>query len=170
MNTHEHTHSAAAAASPPFSARHLELCARGGEQLSDGLSVFFEGWWRCVCLISWIHGRRAATRHVAARMPADYICRLLLLGSVCAVWEALAKSLPDQGAVGKRRHTRYKEGGGVEEWRGGCSSSSSTMSRDGSGCNIFFFYGFCRSKQSMSAALLVFWMCVCRVLMSDSML
>lgn len=143
MNTHEHTHSAAAAVSPPFSARHLELCARGGEQLSDGLSVFFEGWWRCVCLISWIHGRRAANRHVAARMPADYICRLLLLGSVCAVWEALAKSLPDQGAVGKRRHTRYKEGGGVEEWRGGCSSSSSsTMSRDGSGCNIFFFMAF----------------------------
>ena len=68
--------------------------------------------------ISWIHGRRAATRHVAARMPADYICRLLLLGSVCAVWEALAKSLPDQGAVGKRRHTRLQGGRRrVEEWR-----------------------------------------------------
>lgn len=49
----------------------------------------------------WIHGRRAGTRDVAARMPADYISRLLLFASICAVWEALAKSLPDQGAFGK---------------------------------------------------------------------
>ncbi|XP_020506188.2 protein FAM171A2 isoform X1 [Labrus bergylta] len=32
-------------------------------------------------------------------MPAHFISRLLLFASICAVWEALAKSLPDQGAV-----------------------------------------------------------------------
>uniref|UniRef100_A0A3Q4NAV5 Family with sequence similarity 171 member A2b n=1 Tax=Neolamprologus brichardi TaxID=32507 RepID=A0A3Q4NAV5_NEOBR len=32
-------------------------------------------------------------------MPANCISRLLLFVSVCAVWEALAKSLPDQGAL-----------------------------------------------------------------------
>eukprot|EP00064_Thunnus_orientalis_P008544 superscaffoldBa00001024_g8567 len=31
-------------------------------------------------------------------MPASYISRLLLFVWICAVWEALAKSLPDQGA------------------------------------------------------------------------
>lgn len=31
-------------------------------------------------------------------MPANYISRLLLFVCICAVWEALAKSLPDQGA------------------------------------------------------------------------
>lgn len=39
------------------------------------------------------YGREAATRHVAAEMPAQCVCRSLLLGWM--VWEALAKSLPD---------------------------------------------------------------------------
>lgn len=34
-------------------------------------------------------------------MPANCISRLLLFASVYAVWEALAKSVPDQGALGK---------------------------------------------------------------------
>lgn len=39
------------------------------------------------------YGREAATRHVAADMPAHWVYRSLLLGWM--VWEALAKSLPD---------------------------------------------------------------------------
>lgn len=34
-------------------------------------------------------------------MPANCVSRVLLIVSICAVWEALAKSLPDQGAFGK---------------------------------------------------------------------
>lgn len=48
-------------------------------------------------------------------MPANCISRLLLFVSVCAVWEALAKSLPDQGALGKLaiRGMRHNEEMGV---------------------------------------------------------
>lgn len=49
-----------------------------------------------------MHGRRSGARDVVARMPATFISRLFLFVSVSgAVWEALAKSLPDQGAFGK---------------------------------------------------------------------
>lgn len=49
----------------------------------------------------WIHGRRAGTRDVVARMPDNCVSRLLLFVWICALREALAKSLPDQGAFGK---------------------------------------------------------------------
>lgn len=50
---------------------------------------------------AWIRGHRDADRHVAARMPAKCVSLFLLLAWICAVPEARAKSLADQGALGK---------------------------------------------------------------------
>lgn len=62
---------------------------------------------------------------------ASSIARLLLCASVCALWEALAKSLPDQGAFGKLAIR-------------GCS----TMRR----WEWLLFYGFCRQTVGVRAA------------------
>lgn len=55
------------------------------------------------------YGHRAGD--VATRMAADFVSRLLLLVWICAGREALAKSLPDPGALG--RETRHNAGMGV---------------------------------------------------------
>lgn len=54
-----------------------------------------------LALGAWIHGHRDAERHVAARMPAKCVSLFLLLAWICAVPEARAKSLADEGALGK---------------------------------------------------------------------
>lgn len=73
---------------------------------------------------AWIRGRGAVNRHVAARMPAKCVSRFLLLAWICAVPEARAKSLPDQGALGKPC------GGDAAQWG------------DGSGCPFHGFFFF----------------------------
>lgn len=74
------------AAASPFIARHLSH-VWGGTVSSGTASADSDG-------------SKAPMRDVAARMPAQCVCRLLLLVWMCAVWEALSKSLPDL-TVGK---------------------------------------------------------------------
>lgn len=85
----------------------------------------------------WTHGRRAGTRDVVARMPASSISRLLLFVWICAVREALAKSLPDQGAFGKLAIR-----GDAAQWG------------DGSGC-IFMAFGEKKTIGSLHRCTLI---------------
>lgn len=102
---------------------------------SPALRAMSEAWeelWKRPGRI-WIHGRRAATRDVAARMPANCVSRFLLFVSICAVREALAKSLPDQGAFGKlatRGDAAQWEDGEWLHFYGFLSTSSAPRSSD----------------------------------------
>lgn len=68
--------------------------ARQHHRSQPGTRAMYKAWrGSCGTASDLRYGRKATTRHVAAKMPAQCVCRLLLFGWM--VWEALAKSLPD---------------------------------------------------------------------------
>lgn len=94
--------------------------ARQHHRSQPGTRAMYKAWrGSCGTASDLRYGRKATTRHVAAKMPAQCVCRLLLFGWM--VWEALAKSLPDL-PVGKSPY-----GGDAAQWG------------DGSGCIFLAF-------------------------------
>lgn len=63
-----------------------------------------------------MYGRRIWNRDVVSRMSPIYISRLFLFIFISAVWETRAKSLPDQGALGKLTPYGMLHNEGGWEW------------------------------------------------------